>query len=405
MLAVFGPLRARVAASAPDRDRAAFPLDRSPLLCPDRRRAAPRNLRTQVHGVPRVLDQRRLARLRRDPFPGPSAAIRRGTTDAQLEDSPLVNYLLPNADDQERWNGTPSALLAEFSEVVGKSVTPSPDWPKSPARLTRELRRIAPQLRTHGIVLKISRGHWGRSCLLHETEPLPTKMSTRVTLLQMKTSVISREPQKSVDTRKSNAAKAVSTRVDTFDPGRCCVRTHRFVLSSVGPGEHRDEADGKGQSRLKASPPKFNVVVRYRSRRARHGAKANAKRVTAKQPRSCASESGDARSWRRQNDQTKPTANMAVGHELDTPEHDMAIEGSKCAPGVSSERSEETGRTVLIRPGDPCLAKDAVAGAFCQRRAGSGDPRPTARSPGEVRKPAPNGEVVESWGNTPAGRS
>jgi hypothetical protein len=49
----------------------------------------------------------------------------------------------------------------------------------------------------------------------------------------MKTSVIRREPQKSVDTRKSNAAKAVSTRVDTFDPGRSCVHTHRLLLSST----------------------------------------------------------------------------------------------------------------------------------------------------------------------------
>ena len=38
----------------------------------------------------------------------------------------------------------------------------SPGWPKSPQRLTIELRRIAPQLGTHGILVNFARSHRGR---------------------------------------------------------------------------------------------------------------------------------------------------------------------------------------------------------------------------------------------------
>jgi len=38
----------------------------------------------------------------------------------------------------------------------------SPRWPKSPTRLTIELRRITPHLGVHGIIVNLSRRHHGR---------------------------------------------------------------------------------------------------------------------------------------------------------------------------------------------------------------------------------------------------
>jgi hypothetical protein len=81
------------------------------------------------------------------------------------------------------------------------------------------LHRIAPQLGIHGILVNVSRCHQGR--VWHEFEPMPRKMSTRVSLWQAKSWVVSRKPEKNVDMRKSSATKAVSTFRHFWSPTAC----------------------------------------------------------------------------------------------------------------------------------------------------------------------------------------
>jgi len=80
----------------------------------------------------------------------------------QLEDSPLAAILLENGPDLDRWYGAPSRLLELLITLVGPKVAASPRWPKSAAWLAIELRRIAPQLRLHGILVNLSRCNKGR---------------------------------------------------------------------------------------------------------------------------------------------------------------------------------------------------------------------------------------------------
>ncbi|HKI17813.1 MAG TPA: hypothetical protein VKA15_08025 [Isosphaeraceae bacterium] len=79
-----------------------------------------------------------------------------------LEDSPLAATLLENGRDLDGWYGTPSKLFDLLTTLAGQKVAALPRWPKSPACLTAELRRISPQLRLHGIHVKLSRCHKGR---------------------------------------------------------------------------------------------------------------------------------------------------------------------------------------------------------------------------------------------------
>jgi hypothetical protein len=52
-------------------------------------------------------------------------------------------------------------LFTELTPLGGKKAD-SALWPKSPARVAIELRRMAPQLGIHGIIVKVSRYHQGR---------------------------------------------------------------------------------------------------------------------------------------------------------------------------------------------------------------------------------------------------
>jgi hypothetical protein len=87
---------------------------------------------------------------------------RHEATIAQLEDSPVAAVLLELGPDMiNDWSRTPSDLLSELTALAGKKAD-SPRWPKSPTWLTIELRRIAPHLGIHGILVNISRCHHGR---------------------------------------------------------------------------------------------------------------------------------------------------------------------------------------------------------------------------------------------------
>jgi hypothetical protein len=86
---------------------------------------------------------------------------RRDAAMTELEDSPLTDILLGLGPDLYYWTGTPSQLYAQLTTLAGRKAD-SARWPKSPAWLSVELRRIAPQLGTYGIFVHSKRGNQGR---------------------------------------------------------------------------------------------------------------------------------------------------------------------------------------------------------------------------------------------------
>jgi hypothetical protein len=86
---------------------------------------------------------------------------RNDATLADLLDSPLASALL-EVGRGAHCSGSPADLHAELTEVVSKSVTASAGWPKGVQKFGQELRRLAPQLRLHGINVQFERRHAGR---------------------------------------------------------------------------------------------------------------------------------------------------------------------------------------------------------------------------------------------------
>ena len=69
-------------------------------------------------------------------------------------------------------SGTPAKLHAKLTEIVGKKVAASADWPKTTEKFGKELRRLAPQLRLHGMNVSFERRHEGRIITL-KSEQVP----------------------------------------------------------------------------------------------------------------------------------------------------------------------------------------------------------------------------------------
>ncbi len=63
----------------------------------------------------------------------------------------MADCLLEMSSHKLDWTRSATDLLDELTVSVGKRTAASPRWPKSPLGLSRELRRIAPQLRTNGV--------------------------------------------------------------------------------------------------------------------------------------------------------------------------------------------------------------------------------------------------------------
>jgi len=88
-----------------------------------------------------------------------------------LEDSPLTDILLELAPHKLDGIRTASDLLAELTTWAGKRVTASPRWPKSANALSKELRRIAPQMRMHGVSIIFLRTPDKRFIEITSTKP------------------------------------------------------------------------------------------------------------------------------------------------------------------------------------------------------------------------------------------
>jgi energy-coupling factor transporter ATP-binding protein EcfA2 len=91
---------------------------------------------------------------------------RKEATDVVLDDSPLANVLLAAARKGINWTGTPVNLYQAMSQIAGKKITARARWPKSVHAFGNELRRIAPQVRLHGLSIKFERRSDGRLVIL-----------------------------------------------------------------------------------------------------------------------------------------------------------------------------------------------------------------------------------------------
>jgi hypothetical protein len=67
---------------------------------------------------------------------------------------------------------TPTKLYAKLTEIVGKKIAASANWPKNTEKFGNELRRLAPQLRMHGVNVSFERRHEGRIIIL-KSERVP----------------------------------------------------------------------------------------------------------------------------------------------------------------------------------------------------------------------------------------
>jgi hypothetical protein len=82
---------------------------------------------------------------------------RREASESSLESSPLGDLLLRLATTMMNWECSPSELYQILTEEAGKKAAKAAAWPKSTQRFTTELRRLAPQLRMHGLSVISSR--------------------------------------------------------------------------------------------------------------------------------------------------------------------------------------------------------------------------------------------------------
>jgi hypothetical protein len=58
-----------------------------------------------------------------------------------------------------RWSGSPASLLSRLNSLVDKKFAASARLPKTSHTLGIELRRIVPQLRLHGLLIRFERQH------------------------------------------------------------------------------------------------------------------------------------------------------------------------------------------------------------------------------------------------------
>ena len=91
---------------------------------------------------------------------------RKEATLTDLLDSPVGKVLLKVARVKPVFSASPAILHAKLTQLVGKKVAASADWPKTTAKFGQELRRLAPQLRMHGVSVHFDRRNEGRTITL-----------------------------------------------------------------------------------------------------------------------------------------------------------------------------------------------------------------------------------------------
>ena len=80
---------------------------------------------------------------------------RKEATEALLEDSLVATIMLTFVQKGINWSGTPHELYRTISKIGG--IAARSRWPKTVSLFGNELRRIAPQLRLHGLSVTFKR--------------------------------------------------------------------------------------------------------------------------------------------------------------------------------------------------------------------------------------------------------
>ncbi len=74
-----------------------------------------------------------------------------------LEESLVAHHLRAMMAPTPKWKGTSRDLLDDLGKTAGEKVVQSKQWPKNPRALSGALRRLAPSLRTIGIMVGFER--------------------------------------------------------------------------------------------------------------------------------------------------------------------------------------------------------------------------------------------------------
>jgi hypothetical protein len=110
---------------------------------------------------------------------------RKEATVPQIEDSLVAAVLEEFLNIHGEWRGYPGDLLDLLTMQAGKKMASSPRWPKSPARLSYELRRLAPELAEHRIIVNLYRKAYGRQVYVaRDLGPDPESVDVRNHLVE-----------------------------------------------------------------------------------------------------------------------------------------------------------------------------------------------------------------------------
>jgi len=88
------------------------------------------------------------------------ASNRQQASETVLEESLVAHHLRAMMASTSKWTGTARELLDELGRIAGEKVVQSKRWPKNPRAFSGALRRLAPSLRTIGIMVDFTKeGH------------------------------------------------------------------------------------------------------------------------------------------------------------------------------------------------------------------------------------------------------
>ena len=83
---------------------------------------------------------------------------RSSANETAMEASIVGTVLVEFMDDKPSWEGTSADLLVALEAKAGEKAQRRQDWPRSPRKLSGDLRRVAPNLRRAGLDVRFDRG-------------------------------------------------------------------------------------------------------------------------------------------------------------------------------------------------------------------------------------------------------
>jgi len=91
-------------------------------------------------------------------FMGAYGENRLSANETAMEASIVGTVIVEFMANRPAWEGTSADLLASLETTAGEKVQGRQDWPKSPRKLSGDLRRVAPNLRRAGMDIRFERG-------------------------------------------------------------------------------------------------------------------------------------------------------------------------------------------------------------------------------------------------------